>query len=87
MSTHRTLHAPLSQQALSLAMAMLMTAGLLGSVLGIAANDQAALMANQASPASQSNQASLIAQPATAGISAGSQPLQAKAPAQRARRG
>ena len=82
MTTHRTLHAPLSLQALSMALAVLVTAGLLGSVLGIAAEDQAALMA---SPASQTD---LSARQAADRTSARTTlMLQAKAPAQRARRG
>ena len=91
MTTHRTLHAPLSLQALSMALAVLVTAGLLGSVLGIAAEDQAAQMASSASSASSASpasQADLSARQAADRSSARTTlMLQAKAPAQRARRG
>ncbi len=57
MTTARALHTSLSQQALSLALALLVTAGSLGAVLGLAADDQAALVAHQANQASQTSQA------------------------------
>ena len=57
MTTVRALHTSLSQQALSLALALLLTAGSLGAVLGLAADDQAALVAHQANQANQTSQA------------------------------
>lgn len=57
MTTVNALHTPLSQQALSLVLALLVTAGSLGTVLGLAADDQAALFAHQANQADQTSQA------------------------------
>ena len=47
------LHATLSQQALSLGLAAMVTAGVLASLLGLADADQAALLAQQMQHAPQ----------------------------------
>lgn len=51
MTDPRSLYTTLSQQALSLALALLVTVGSLAGVVGLAASDQSALMAAQAQPA------------------------------------
>jgi len=61
MTTVRALHTPLSQQALSLALALLVTAGALSAVLGLAAEDQVALLAHQTNPSPQVIAAMLVA--------------------------
>lgn len=48
MTNSSALHTPLLQQALSLGLAVVVTAGLLAGTLGLAAGDQDALMARQA---------------------------------------
>ena len=60
MTTTRSLQTTLSQQVLSLGLAALVTIGALAGVLGLAAPDQAALMARQASSAPQAIAAVLV---------------------------
>jgi hypothetical protein len=60
MTTTRSLQTTLSQQVLSLGLAALVTTGVLAGVLGLAADDQAALMARQASSAPQAIVAVLV---------------------------
>lgn len=60
MTTARSLQTTLSQQVLSLGLAALVTAGVLAGVLGLAADDHAALMARQASSAPQAIAALLV---------------------------
>lgn len=61
MTTDRALHTSLSQQALSLALALLVTAGALSAVLGLAADDQGALVAHQSNQTPQAIAAMLVA--------------------------
>ena len=60
MTTARSLQTTLSQQVLSLGLAALVTTGALAGVLGLAASDQAALMARQAASAPQAIAAVLV---------------------------
>lgn len=60
MTTPRQLHTTLTQQALSLGLAALVTTGVLAGVLGLAAADQGALMARQATSAPQAIAAVLL---------------------------
>lgn len=60
MTTVLARHIRLSQQALSLALALLVTAGSLGAVRGLAAADQANLSANRAAQAPQAIAAMLV---------------------------
>lgn len=60
MTTARRLQTPLSQQVLSLGLAGLVTIGALAGVLGLAASDQAALMARQAASMPQAIAAGLV---------------------------
>ena len=48
MNTDAALRTPMAQQVLTLSLAALFTAGMLGAVLDIGADDQEALMASQA---------------------------------------
>jgi hypothetical protein len=57
MTTTRSLQTPLSQQVLSLGLAALVTVGALAGVLGLAAPDQDALMAQMARQAASAPQA------------------------------
>ena len=53
MTHANALQTPLSQQALSFILAITVTASLLAGMLGLAADDQAALMARQAASGGQ----------------------------------
>ncbi len=53
MTTSPALNTPLLQHALSLGLAVVVTAVLLAGTLGLAADDQAALMARQAAQPAQ----------------------------------
>jgi hypothetical protein len=55
MTTPRALQHSVSQQALSLALAALITLGVLAGLQGLAHDDQVALFAHQAAPASRAS--------------------------------
>lgn len=61
MTTTRTLQTPLSQQALALGLAAVVTFGLLAGVLGEAAGDTSARLAQRLQPVPQAIATALVA--------------------------